>query len=245
MTEIKKERIDYLSKKSKIIQYEDYYSVSTDTFLLADFTKISKSSKKRIMELCSGSGAISILLREKSNAEIHLMDIQDDLIELAKKNIELNNMENIYAQKIDIKEIQNFYKPSSFDYVVCNPPYFPVDTMPNLKDKNNHSISRHEILCDLNDVLKSIKYLLKQNGKFFMVHRTYRLLDIINTCQQHKLAVKRIRFVYSKKSSDTSKIVLLEGSVSKVNDIKVEQPLYIYDEASNYTDEMLKIYGLK
>lgn len=97
---------------------------------------------------------------------------------------------------------------------------------------------------NLSDIVKCIKYLLKQNGKFSIVHRTYRIIDILSECNKQGLAIKRIRFVYSKKSSDNSKIVLLEGNISKVNDVKIEQPLYIYNEDGTYTDEMKIIYGI-
>lgn len=241
---IKKERVDSLSKNFKIIQYEDHYSMSTDTFLLANFANVPRSSKKNIIELCSGNGAISILLRERSNANITMLEIQDELVELSQKNINLNNLTNIAAQQGDIKDIKNNFKPSSFDYVVCNPPYFPVENMPNLKEKTNHSISRHEILCNLGDVAAAIKYLLKQNGKFALVHRSYRLADIISECTNQGLGIKRISFVYSKKSSANSRIVLIEGSVSKVSDIKIEQPFYIYNEDNTYTAEMKKVYDI-
>lgn len=240
----KKERIDYLYKKLKFIQYENHYSVSTDTYLLADFVKMTKVAKKKMLEPCSGNGAISIILKGKYSIDVTMLEIQEDLVELSKKNIEINELNDIVAMQGDIKNIKSIYRPSSFDYVVCNPPYFPIENMPNLKQGTNHSISRHEILCNLDDVLESIRHVLKQNGKFFMVHRSYRLADIILACSKYGLGIKRIRFVYSKKSSQTSKIVLIEGSVSAVHDIKIEQPMYIYNEDSTYTKEMEKVYGL-
>lgn len=238
------ERIDTLSKKYKIIQLRDYYSVSTDTFLLAYFSNPPKKYNKKIIELCSGSAAISILLRDKTSGNITAVEIQDKLVTLANRNIELNKIENIFVTQGDIKNINNLFSPSSFDYVVCNPPYFPIDIMPNVKSKNNHDISRHEILCNLEDIVKAIKFLLKQNGKFSLVHRSYRIADIISECQKNNLGIKRIRFVYSKKSSDKSKIVLVEGSVSNISDIIVEQPLYIYNEDGSYTEEMKRIYDI-
>lgn len=239
----KKERIDYLYKDLKCIQYENHYSVSTDTYLLADFVKMTKVAKKKMMELCSGNGAISLILKERYNIDTTMLEIQEDLVNLSRKNIEVNKIQGIEAIQGDIKNIKDMYRPSSFDYIVCNPPYFPVENMPNLKQGANHSISRHEILCNLDDVLSSIKYLLKQNGKFFMVHRSYRLADIIMTCNKYNLGIKRIRFVYSKTSSEISKIVLVEGSVSSVSDMKIEQPMYIYNEDSTYTTEMNRVYG--
>ncbi|WP_276767727.1 tRNA1(Val) (adenine(37)-N6)-methyltransferase [Gemella morbillorum] len=237
-------REDIVSKNYKILQKIDHYSMSTDSFLLPYFANVPKSSKKKIMELCSGNGGISIILREKSQAQIEMLEIQEDLVELSRRSIELNKLTGINVKNEDIKKIKDYYKPSSFDYVICNPPYFPVDNMPNQREKFNHNISRHEILCNLSDIIKSIKYLLKQNGKFSLVHRTYRISDIISECEKNSLAIKRIRFVYSKESSDNSKIVLVEGSISNVSDIKVEQPLYIYKEDDTYTEEMKKVYGI-
>ena len=237
-------REDIVSKNYKILQKMDHYSMSTDSFLLPYFANVPKSSKKKIIELCSGNGGISIILREKSQAQIEMLEIQEDLVELSRRSIELNKLTGINVKNGDIKKIKDYYKPSSFDYVICNPPYFPVDNMPNQREKFNHNISRHEILCNLSDVIKSIKYLLKQNGKFSLVHRTYRISDIISECEKNSLAIKRIRFVYSKESSDNSKIVLVEGSISNVSDIKVEQPLYIYKKDDTYTEEMKKVYGI-
>ncbi|WP_313992568.1 methyltransferase domain-containing protein [Gemella morbillorum] len=237
-------REDIVSKNYKILQKIDHYSMSTDSFLLPYFANVPKSSKKKIIELCSGNGGISIILREKSQAQIEMLEIQEDFVELSRRSIELNKLTGINVKNGDIKKIKDYYKPSSFDYVICNPPYFPVDNMPNQREKFNHNISRHEILCNLSDVIKSIKYLLKQNGKFSLVHRTYRISDIISECEKNSLAIKRIRFVYSKESSDNSKIVLVEGSISNVSDIKVEQPLYIYKEDDTYTEEMKKVYGI-
>ena len=237
-------REDIVSKNYKILQKIDHYSMSTDSFLLPYFANVPKSSKNKIIELCSGNGGISIILREKSQAQIEMLEIQEDLVELSRRSIELNKLTGINVKNGDIKKIKDYYKPSSFDYVICNPPYFPVKNMPNQREKFNHNISRHEILCNLSDVIKSIKYLLKQNGKFSLVHRTYRISDIISECEKNSLAIKRIRFVYSKESSDNSKIVLVEGSISNVSDIKVEQPLYIYKEDDTYTEEMKKVYGI-
>lgn len=238
-------REDIVSKNYKILQKVGHYSMSTDSFLLPYFANVPRSSKKNIIELCSGNGGISIILREKSKAKIEMLEIQEDLVELSKKSVALNGLEEVVATVGDIKEVTANYKPSSFDYVICNPPYFPVENMPNQREKFNHNISRHEILCNLSDVMKAIKYLLKQNGKFSLVHRTYRISDIIAECEKNGLALKRIRFVYSKKSSENSKIVLVEGSISKVSDIKVEQPFYIYEEDGTYTYEMKKVYGIE
>ena len=173
-----------------------------------------------------------------------MLEIQEDLVELSKKSIELNEITNVAGRSGDIKNVKDYYKPSTFDYVICNPPYFPVENMPNQREKFNHNISRHELLCNLSDVIQAIRYLVKQNGKFALVHRTYRISDIISECEKNGLAIKRIRFVYSKPSSENSKIVLVEGSISKISDIKVEQPFYIYNEDGSYTDEMKKVYGI-
>ena len=237
------ERVDSLSKNYKIIQLKDYYSMSTDSYLLAHFSNVPKKSSKKILDLCSGNGAISLLLREKTNANITMLDIQHKLIELAKKSVSYNNLDNFSFVTCDLKNVKEVFNPATFDYIVCNPPYFKVEDMPKTKIKNNHSISRHEILCTLEDVFCAMKYLLKQNGKFSLVHRPNRLLDIFTLAKFNNLAIKKIRFVYSKKTSKDSIIVLVEGGVSAVSDTKIEQPLYIYEEDNTYTKDMREVYG--
>lgn len=119
-----------------------------------------------------------------------------------------------------------------------------MSSMPKIRKKENHDISRHEILCNIDDVLKSIKYLLKQNGSFFLVHRTYRMIEIIEKCRKYKISIKRIRFVYSKKESENSKIILLEGNISNSKDVKIDKPLYIYNDNGTYTEEMKRVYDI-
>ena len=151
-------RIDIVSKNYKILQKVDHYSMSTDSFLLPYFANVPRSFKKNIIELCSGNGGISIILREKSDAKIEMLEIQEDLVELTKKSLVLNDIINVDVKNGDIKNVKEYYRPSSFDYVICNPPYFPVDNMPNQREKFNHNISRHEILCSLSDVVQWISY---------------------------------------------------------------------------------------
>lgn len=123
-------RIDTVSKNYKILQKVDHYSMSTDSFLLPYFANVPRSFKKNIIELCSGNGGISIILREKSDAKIEMLEIQEDLVELTKKSLVLNDIINVDVKNGDIKNIKEYYRPSSFDYVICNPPYFPVENMP-------------------------------------------------------------------------------------------------------------------
>ena len=133
-------RIDIVSKNYKILQKVDYYSMSTDSFLLPYFANVPRSFKKNIIELCSGNGGISIILREKSDAKIEMLEIQEDLVELTKKSLVLNDIINVDVKNGDIKNVKEYYRPSSFDYVICNPPYFPDENMPNQREKFNHKI---------------------------------------------------------------------------------------------------------
>ncbi len=241
---LKVEKIDFLSKDLKIIQLKNHYSVSTDSFLLAYFSKVGKKSNKKILDMCAGSGVVSLLLSRKTNSEIYTLEIQEELNDLIKKNIQINKISNITPLCGDLRNIKNIFNPSTFDNIVCNPPYFTMSSMPKIRKKENHDISRHEILCNIDDVLKSIKYLLKQNGSFFLVHRTYRMIEIIEKCRKYKISIKRIRFVYSKKESENSKIILLEGNISNSKDVKIDKPLYIYNDNGTYTEEMKRVYDI-
>lgn len=239
------ERFDYLIKENlKIIQNDDFFAMSTDALLLANFCKISKHSKTRCVDLCAGNGVIPLLLSHKTNGRIQAVEIQEALVDMGRRSIVYNHLEQQIAyHHLDIKECVPYLNQSYYDCVTCNPPYFTTEQMPKKKLKTSHAIARHELLCTLEDCIKVSSQLLKQGGKLNMVHRAYRLSDIIVTMAKYKLAPKRIQFVYSHLNDDQATTVLIEAIYDGfLGSCQIEQPLYIYKKDNEYTEEMKKIY---
>ena len=239
------ERIDDLEYKGlKIIQNTEGFCFGIDAVLLSDFAKEIKNNSK-VLDLGTGTGILSILLSGKTNLnKIYGIEIQEEVANMAQRSVQLNNLENkIEIINKNIKDLENIFEKNSFDAIVTNPPYKKINTGEK-NEKENKLISRHEITASLDDFIKISFNLLKDKGSFYMVHRPERLAEIIYKLKQNKLEPKIIRLVYSNNKSEP-KLVLIKSVKNAKEFLKIEKPLFIYDEDGNYTDEILEIYNKK
>lgn len=237
------ERIDDLEYKGlKIIQNKNGFCFGIDSVLLSDFAKNIKKGSK-VIDLGTGTGIIDILLYGKTkDSKFVGVEIQEEVADMAKRSIKLNNLENkIEIINENILNLKNIYKKNSFDVAVTNPPYKKVNTgLINKEDKK--IISRHEITASLRDFVHIASYLLKDYGEFYMVHRPERLVDIFSIMREENVEPKKIRFVYPNKNKKAN-LVLIKG-VKKGNAfLEFEDNLFVYNEDGSYTDEILKIYN--
>lgn len=234
------ERIDDLQYKGlKIIQNTEGFCFGIDSVLLTEFAKDMKKNKT-IVDLGTGTGIIGILLTKKVEAsKVIGVELQKDVAQMAKRSVELNNLQNV--MQILNEDVHSLsLEKNSFDYIVTNPPYKKKGTgIINKEDKQ--LISRHETTVNLEEWIEVASNLLKDNGAIYMVHRPERLNEIIQDLRKYKLEPKRIRFVYPKKNKDAN-LVLIKAVKYANEFLKVEKPLIIYNEDGSYTDEILKIY---
>ena len=240
----KDERIDDLEYKGlKIIQNRNWFCFGVDSVILSDFAKEIKDNSI-VLDLGSGTGIISILLSKKINAKkIIGVEIQKEVCEMSKKSILLNDLKNVEFINEDIKNLDKIMENGICDAIVTNPPYMKNNS--GVKNDNEYKlISRHEIKCNIEDIIKIASKLLKNNGELYMVHRPDRIVGIIETLRKYKIEPKKIRFVYSREG-ENSNLVLIKSIKSSGEFLKVEKPLYIYDKENNYTDEVLEIYNKK
>lgn len=239
------ERIDYLlaDDSMEIIQSPSAFSFSLDAVLLASFAYVP-IKRGKILDLCTGNGAIPLLLSKRTKASITGVEIQERIFGMAERSIKLNTLtDQIDVIHGDLKEMQPTLGHSSFDVVTCNPPYFRTPS----KTEHNHNefltIARHEVYCTLEDVVKACKLHVRPGGKVAMVHRPGRLVDIIALFRAYKLEPKRLQFVYPKRGKDAN-MLLIEGIRDGGADLKILPPLFIYNEDGTYTKEAADIiYG--
>ncbi len=237
------ERIDDLEYENlKIIQNKEGFCFGIDSILLSDFAKNIKP-KSKVVDIGTGTGIISILLSKKTNAQkIFGVEIQEEVADMAKRSVKLNNLEDkIEIINDDIKNINKYLPNNSIDVIVTNPPYKKLDS--GIKNENQKLlISRHEIACNLQNIAEISRKLLKDKGEIFLVHKSERLVDILTTFRQEKLEVKLIRFVQSTQNSSPN-LVLIKAVKNGGEFLKIEKPLIIYKENGKYSDEILEIYN--
>lgn len=237
------ERIDDLEFKNlKIIQNKNEFCFGMDSVLLSDFAKEIKN-KSKILDLGTGTGILPILLSAKTENTIFFgIEIQEKMAEMATRSIKLNNLENrIKIINDDIKNLNNIFEKNSFDAVVTNPPYKKINS--GLKNENEGKlISRHEIKCNLEDIIIASKNMLKDKGTLYMVHRPERIAEICEILRKYKMEPKKIRLVYPKINEEAN-LVLIKAVKNANKFLKIEKPLIVYKENGEYSDEILKIYN--
>lgn len=226
----------------KIVQNKDYFNFSLDSVLLPNFCVVNPNTKK-ILDLCTGNAPIPLILSTKTKNKIIGIEIQKEIYDLAIESVKINNLQN----QIEIinENINDFYKKEetdSYDLITCNPPYFKYKSDSLINDNEVKSIARHEIEMKLEDVFKISKKLLKNGGSLCMVHRTDRLIEIINLMKEYNIEPKRIQFIYPKRDNE-SNLVLIDGRKNGQIGLKVLNPLIIHNEDNSYTDEVIKIFG--
>lgn len=237
------ERIDDLEFKGlKIIQNPEGFCFGIDSILLSDYAKNIKSEAK-VIDLGTGTGILGILLCGKTNAKkIIGVEVQEEVYDMARRSIKLNNLqERFEVINQNINKLKSIYEAGSFDVVVTNPPYKKVNT--GIKNEDEKKlISRHEIKANLEEFIEVSKYLLKDKGELYMVHRPDRLVDILSIMRKYKIEPKQIRFVCSNISKSPN-LVLIKGVKNGGEFLKIEKNLYVYNFDGSYTNEILKIYN--
>ncbi|MDY6012996.1 tRNA1(Val) (adenine(37)-N6)-methyltransferase [Clostridium sp.] len=223
-----------------LIQKKDGFKFGVDAVLLSDFANVKK--KHKVIDLCTGTGIIPFLLYGKYNpSSIKGIEIQEDMVEMANRSVELNKINNIEFIHSDLKDIKFLKTLEKADVVTVNPPY-KLSNAGIVNPSDKLSIARHEILCNLENVIEASRVLLKDNGRLFMVHRPERLADIITLMRKYKIEPKRIRMVHPNKNKAPN-IVLVEGQRDGGAFLKWDNPIYVYNEDGSYSDQINEIYG--
>lgn len=236
------ERIDELNIKGyRLIQRNDGFRFGMDAVLLTGFTTVNQGEKH--LDLGTGTGVIPILLEAKTEGRSYTgLEIQEDFVEMAIRSTQLNKIE----QKVsivhgDIKEADQLFPLSSLDVITSNPPY--MDSGKGLVNPSSmKAIARHEVLCTLDDVVRVTSRLLKVGGRFYMVHRPHRLIEIFEVLRKYQLEPKRCQFVHSFVDKEAT-MVLIEAIRGAKPMIKIEAPLIIYSSPNVYTQDVRKIYN--
>lgn len=236
------ERLDDLQRNGyQIIQNPEKFCFGMDAVLLSGFARVKPGG--RVLDMGTGTGIIPILLAARTEAaKISALEIQEESADMARRSVAINHLENkIDIVTGDIKEASTYFDAASFDVVTCNPPY--MIGQHGLKNPDApKAIARHEVLCTLEDVVRDSAHLLKPGGNLFLVHRPFRLAEIICTLTKYKLEPKRMQLVHPYIDKEPN-MVLIEANRGGRSRMRVEKPLVVYKEPNVYTDDIYEIYG--
>lgn len=228
----------------KIVQDNNYFSFSLDSVLLPNFVSLNKKDKK-ILDLGTGNAPIPMILSTLTSAQIYGIEIQKDIYELASESLKINNLENrIKIINDDMKNLEKYFPVNSFDVIVSNPPYFKLNEKSNKNEIIQKTIARHEEKITLEEIVQIAKKFLNNNGTFAIVHRTDRLIEIIEIFRQNNIEPKKIQLIYPKENTE-SNMVLIEGRKNGNPGLKVLKPIIVHNDDGSYREEIKKIFSLR
>lgn len=238
------ERVDDLQRNGlRIIQDPARFCFGMDAVLLSGFAAEGIRAGARVLDMGTGTGIIPFLLSARTKAaQLTGLEIQTDSAEMAKRSVALNGLEErVSIIEGDIKEADRLFAAASFDVVTSNPPYM-IGQHGLTNPDAPKAIARHEVLCTFEDIVAQAARALMPGGSFFLVHRPFRLAELMVTLSAHKLEPKRMRLVYPYADREPN-MVLLQAVRGGRPRLQVDKPLVIYKEPGVYTDEIYEIYG--
>lgn len=235
------ERLDDLQREGlRLIQNPSWFCFGMDAVLLCAFTHVKRD--QTCLDLGCGNGVIPILLAGRTKgASFTGLELQSDVAEMAQRSVQYNKLEErVHIVQGNIKEATSIFEAASFDVITSNPPYL-IQSHGLVNEMGHKAIARHELYCTLDDVVSGAAKLLKPGGHFFLVHRPFRLAEIITCMVSHRLEPKRMQLVYPYVEKEPN-MVLIEGVRGGNARMKVEKPLIVYESENVYTEEVRRLY---
>ena len=237
------ERLDDLQLGGlELIQNPSKFCFGVDAVFLSDFAKVKPG--ETVLDMGTGNGIIPVLLAGKTKGKHFTgLEIQEESADMACRSVRHNRLEEqIDIVTGDIKEAAERFKPAFFDVITTNPPYMLADHGLRNPD-DSKAIARHEVLCTLDDILRESMRLLQDKGRFYMIHRPFRLTEILTKMHEYKIEPKRIQFIHPYIDKEPN-MVLIEGMKGGNPRMQVEPPLVVYQKDGSYTEELLALYGM-
>lgn len=222
------ESIEELNKNGlKIIQATDHYRFSIDSILLVNFIQLRNYEK--VIDLGTGSGVIPLLLCDKKKGlSIFGIELQEKLANMAKRSVKLNNLQDsITIWQEDLRKVKGIFRSGYFDVVVSNPPYISLGHG-KINPLDSRAIARHEIKCDLEDIISISNYLLRNKGRIYLIYKSSKLNQLFLTLRKYNIEPKVIQFIHSN-FQEPAHLVLLAGIKGGREELKVEPPVFLHN----------------
>lgn len=226
-------------KKLNIVQNTEWFCFSIDSVILARESTINPSTKI-IVDFCTGNAPVPLILSTRTKAKIYGIEIQDEIYKISKKSVDINNLNNqITILNQDVKDCFSTFNNESVDLVTCNPPYFKKS---KTNDNSIKSIARHEILINLEEIIISAKKILKNKGRFSIIHDASRVGELIYLLEKYNFGIKKIKPIYAKKTDEKATIIFIEATKNTNSSVHILKPLYLHRSNGEYSNEVKKMF---
>ncbi|MDO4280577.1 MAG: methyltransferase [Peptococcaceae bacterium] len=214
---------------------------SIDAVLLAHFA--SARSGAHILDICTGTGIVALILAARfPGAHILGTDIQPQLVAAAQASGARNGIAPVTLDfaTSDLRQRDACHQ-RRYDLITCNPPFFKIGHGASCPDDET-ALARHEHTCTLDDVFAFAAFALRERGRLALIHRTARLDEVLSVARAHKCKPVRLQPVYAREG-EAAKLFLLECCYLGAQDLVLEEPLYIYDNAGCYRPTIQSWYN--
>ena len=214
-------RLDFLPNKEEIKLYQDdeMFCINTDTQVLGEFLNIYKQDT--VLEIGTNTGALLLYASLFNPKKLIGIDINEKAIELAKKNMELNNITNYELKVCD----GNTYSSEEVDVIIFNPPYFKTRNE-DLSSNKYLALAKHEDNFSLASMIDCINRNLKNNGTLFFLFQTSRLNEVLNLLDKKHIKVKEMKFVYDE-NKENSNVFMIRAVKNAKDGMVVKKPIII------------------
>lgn len=221
-------------------QNSRFFRFGTDGLLLADFARCKP--RERLIDLCSGTGIVPFFLMARGECEkADALELQPYLCRLMERSAEYNHCaDRMRIIEGDVCKVQELLAGGCYDVVTVNPPYEPLGR--GILGQNPHrELARREVACNLEQILAAAVYLLKPQGRLVMVHRPFRLPEIMELMRKYRLAPSRMQLVEGH-AGERPALVLIEGIYQSNRELIVEPNFTLHRQDGEMTDALLNIY---
>lgn len=241
------ERLDYLpGSELKIIQSDLTFALSTDTMFLGRFVHVRAPKNQRVIDFCTGTGALPLMLAEKTNGQIEGIELQPAIADMAARTVRANQLEaRVRIRTANITSAKTMYAPNSVHVITCNPPYFKRYEASKINPNEQRAIARHELKMTLADVFEQSAYLLRDKGKLCLVHRPERLTEMVSLAEQYGFGLRRLQFIHPRAGEPANTMLCEWMKAGHENGAKVLPPIVVYaGHTQEYTEQArAMLYG--
>lgn len=213
--------------------------VCTDACILGASTEVENVN--RILDIGTGTGLLSLMLAQRSNAQIGAVEVDEDAYQQAVMNVQASK----FAERIEVhhQRIQDFTSTENYDLIISNPPFYQ-QSLKSSDAKANKAL--HAVELSFDDLIDSVLRLLSVDGKFVVLLPPFEIEKLIQIAQKKGLYLSKKMSIRHDESKPIFRVIAA-FLTQKVHDLEEETLIIHNNDGKTYSNEfrdLLKDYYL-